>query len=380
MKSSTLEASVAGHENNFNLIRLLAALCVLVSHAYPISLGAQEKEPLLETFGFTLGGLGVITFFSISGYFISASYSRSTSVIDFVLARVLRIFPGLIVVLLLAALLVGPIFTTLSQQDYWSNPVVYQYIWHGIGLKNVLYQLPGVFEGNPYPGINGSIWTLYYEVLLYCVVLVLGSVALLKTRRMVWVLVAYAVIYTAFKLMPAEAVSSMPKTQAFFIWSVPFMVGVMLQCYRQHLRISLGAVLSLLVASAMTHGTSWFLECFMVAWSMLVFYVGGYRNRLLLQYNRLGDYSYGFYIYAFLIQEIIAHCWIGSRPWQSILAATPLAFLMGVLSWYFVEKPAMRSRRWLTPLIESWLEKSPLPLLRCLGRRALPPTPSEAVR
>lgn len=377
MKSSTLEASVAGHENNFNLIRLLAALCVLVSHAYPISLGVQEKEPLLEAFGFTLGGLGVITFFSISGYFICASYSRSTSVIDFVLARLLRIFPGLIVVLLIAALVVGPIFTTLRQQEYWSNPGVYQYIWHGVGLKNLLYQLPGVFESNPYPGINGSIWTLYYEVLLYGVVLVLGSLALLKERRMLIALGVYGMIYAAFKLMPAETVSNMPKTQTFFIWSVPFMVGVMFHCYRQRLRISLGVMIALLVATALSYGTSWFLECFTVAWSALVFYVGGYRSRLLLQYNRLGDYSYGLYIYAFLIQEIIAHYWVGSQPWQSILLATPLAFLMGVISWYCVEKPAIRSRQRLSRLIERWLEESPLPLLPRLGRRSLPPVASK---
>ena len=83
--------SPSGRDNNFNLLRILAAGAVLVSHAYPISLGPGTPEPLYHTLGMTLGTLAVLTFFAISGYFISRSFHSRSSVLDFVVARMLNL-------------------------------------------------------------------------------------------------------------------------------------------------------------------------------------------------------------------------------------------------------------------------------------------------
>ena len=115
---NTLGDLASRRNNNFNLIRMLAATAVLVSHSYPLSQGSTAVEPLSGWLGLSLGELAVITFFCVSGFFISLSRDRAPGLIDFVAARCLRIYPGLTLVLLLSVFLIGPIFTTLSTPEY----------------------------------------------------------------------------------------------------------------------------------------------------------------------------------------------------------------------------------------------------------------------
>lgn len=106
-------------------------------------------------------------------------------------------YPGLLVVLLLSAWVVGPLFTELSLHDYFSAKEVHRYITGNLKLKDIQFQLPGLFQDNPYPGINGSLWTLYYEVLLYAMVFALGVVGCLTRLRRVSVFFA---VYFCFML------------------------------------------------------------------------------------------------------------------------------------------------------------------------------------
>ena len=101
-------------DNNFNLLRMAAATAVLVSHAYPLSLGDGVAEPLLHYLGMDLGTLAVYMFFAISGYFVTQSFHKNSGLIEFCIARIFRIYPALFVALLLTVGLLGPIFTTLG--------------------------------------------------------------------------------------------------------------------------------------------------------------------------------------------------------------------------------------------------------------------------
>ena len=94
-----------GRDNNFNLIRMLAAFGVMVSHAYPLSLGPGTPEPF-EVFlkGDNLGRASVFVFFAISGFFITKSVSYRSSIGAFLLARALRLFPALIVMTIVVSL------------------------------------------------------------------------------------------------------------------------------------------------------------------------------------------------------------------------------------------------------------------------------------
>src|SRR4029077_12307996 len=112
----------------FNLCRMLAATAVLISHAYVLSLGPGTTEPLTNFLGMSLGELAVVTFFVISGFFVSQSFDRKRSFVDFWVARVLRIYPALMLVLLLTVFVLGPFFTTVSITSYCSDPVTLAYL------------------------------------------------------------------------------------------------------------------------------------------------------------------------------------------------------------------------------------------------------------
>ena len=145
---------------------LLAALAVLASHAVPISYGSNAKELLFRLSGgqATFGSLAVTVFFIVSGYLITGSYVGRPNPLRFVWARALRLLPGLIVVVLALAFAVGPLLSTVPAREYFSSASLVRFVFINLSMANFWGYLPGVFEHNPYRGVNGSLWTLHYEV------------------------------------------------------------------------------------------------------------------------------------------------------------------------------------------------------------------------
>ncbi|MGA3679816.1 acyltransferase family protein [Pseudomonas graminis] len=351
---NTLGNLASRRNNNFNLIRMLAATAVLISHSYPLALGHDAVEPLSDWIGLSLGELAVITFFCVSGFFISLSRDRAGSTVDFFTARFLRIYPGLTLVLLLSAFLIGPLFTTLSASEYFRSGETYGYLTHNLTLFSMKFQLPGVFENTPWPGINGSLWTLFYEVALYILVGALGALAFFSEgRKFAGFLLCYAALYVAFKclMLSSALLNDFHRAEFFFRWSLPFVLGMSFYRYRHHIAHRFIGFLPSAVLAACTWHTPYFFECFTVAWTYLIFYLGFATHPVVDRYNQLGDYSYGVYIYAFPIQEILAHLLKGIGPASMMFLAFPLALVAAVFSWHFIEKPAMAWRRGLTTVL-----------------------------
>jgi peptidoglycan/LPS O-acetylase OafA/YrhL len=132
-------------DNNFDFLRQFAAFCVIVGHS----------QSLVSTFG-------VQIFFAVSGFLVTESWLRGPKIGSFLKKRTSRIFPGLMVCILLTALVMGPLLTRLPVGEYFDHPGTLLY------LKNIflspVYFLPGLFEGNTYPNaVNGSLWSLPVE-------------------------------------------------------------------------------------------------------------------------------------------------------------------------------------------------------------------------
>ena len=160
---------------------MIAATAVLVSHAWPLSLGPQAAAPLEHVLGtISLGSTAVAIFFGLSGYFITASFQNSRGDrMVFIQARLLRLFPALAVVAVVTVVVAGVALTTAPAWQYWPSAV--KYVLRTLSLALPMQPLPGVFEDNPFgPAVNGSLWTLFYEFLCYMGVLALGIVGLLR--------------------------------------------------------------------------------------------------------------------------------------------------------------------------------------------------------
>ncbi len=337
-----LLADVAqGRDNNFNLIRFVAATAVLVSHAWPIGLGIGTQQPLKALTGHTLGGIAVFVFFAASGFFIAASFSRSRSSERFLLARTMRLFPGLVVSLLLVGLVMGPLVSDLAPGAYFTSPETFTFLLRNAALALPQYTLPGVFEANPYPTVEGSIWTLIHEVACYMLIFMAGVTGLLWRRgAMTLVLLAYAVLWILPDIFDLHVPGRLAATREL---SLPFVMGTALWIWRDRVVLSLWGIAGLCALAWAGYGTLAGFPLLMAALTYGMFWCAYVPGGAIRSFNRLGDYSYGMYIYAFPLQGLAV--WLAGGgamdPWVNIALALPMTLICAVASWHLVERPAL---------------------------------------
>lgn len=341
---------VSGRDNNLNLIRMLAASAVIVSHAFPLTMGEGSLAPQYEQIRHGLGTYAVATFFCISGFLIARSYETGRSLWHWLAARALRLLPGLAVMLLLTVLVLGPLVTT--DPGYWKQMATWTYLPRNLTLAFLQYPLPGVFEANPYgPPINGSLWTLFYEVACWAGVLIVGLMGLLRRPQAFAVLVAIFVIaYLALEVFP---MTGRIDRLAQLGW--PFLLGMMGWVYRDKILVDwrIGAALWLLalVAQVTFVGEAAFVLALSYSVMWLAFVPGGAIRR----YNNVGDYSYGTYIYAFPIQQLMVHLVPGQTPLMNMALAFPATLVLAYLSWNVVEERSMRLAKPLAAALDARL-------------------------
>jgi peptidoglycan/LPS O-acetylase OafA/YrhL len=345
-------------QNNFNLIRAGAAIAVLVSHAYPISEGPKEREPLEAFLGTTLGGLAVLVFFIVSGYFISQSSVRSKTQYDFWTARFLRIYPGLLIALSVTVVFVGIAVTSLPPREYFSAAETLTYVPKGLSLLWIQYELPGTFGDNPFSGVvNGSLWTLFYEALCYLMLSSLHPLRILHSEKRAaafFLLFLFCYSVVKFALMESSAFDS--RTPAFkFLGHLldltpAFVLGMAYYVYRDRIPVNLISCLVLAIGSAAAYSSPVFREVFLIFISFLVFYVGFKTLKFMYFYNIFGDYSYGIYIYAFPMEQLGAYLLPGISPIGVIMLAGPATIAASIASWHWIERPALRLRALLASI------------------------------
>jgi peptidoglycan/LPS O-acetylase OafA/YrhL len=313
-------------DNNFNALRFWAATAVVWAHSYPLSAGQPDPLDVLTGHQADIGAIAVAAFFAISGYLITQSYQRTQSPIRYSWARSLRIFPALIVVLFLTAFLLGPVVTQLPLREYFSDRHTYTYILKNIPVFQNQYNLPGVFAENPYPdSVNGSLWTLPPEFRCYVIILAIGMLSLLRVSV---ILTTMALAIIAGKLAGTE-------------WRLTlcFLSGSLFLLSGARPSKALSGICAVVLVGSIFVGM--FKLALATAGAYLVLSCGlaGFK----IPYpSRYGDLSYGIYIYAFPVQQTLAHL-LGPVPWIIGLAISlPIIFVLAGLSWRLIEAPALK--------------------------------------
>jgi len=360
--TTTLSEAAIGRNNNYNLIRMLAAVAVLFSHSFVLATGSRNAEPLRLSLGITWGDMAVDAFFITSGLLVTASLLSRRRVIDFVWARALRIFPALWVMLLLTTLVLGAYFTAESSLDYLRA----QRTWHYLVKNALLFRgiqddLPGLFSSNPAPyAVNGSLWTLPIELSMYASLLV------------VWILAQLAGIYrlTAFKtatLGITLAAGGIYLFDGFYFqyennWPrlyFMFFSGAVLYVFRDHIRLSREAfwLLSLALGLSALERTLFFFVFNATSAYLLIYIAYGFEGHLRT-YNKVGDYSYGTYIYAFPIQQAVAAAIPGISVFALLIISGSLTLTLAVASWHALESRALRLKGFCAEATRRWLRLS----------------------
>jgi peptidoglycan/LPS O-acetylase OafA/YrhL len=390
----TLErASEIGRSgNNFDLLRLLAALAVLYTHSFDLTL---TDEPFPNGTGLSASTIGVLVFFSISGFLVARSWDYDPRPVSYAVKRGLRLLPALVVCLVLTAVVLGPLVTSLSTSEYIESPQTHGYVV----LNSWMWTydaLPGVFEDNAFPtSVNGSLWTLPVEVKAYLLIGVVGLLGLLRGRRRV-LLVAIAA-YLALLIVPGvrhalplgdRVVALMTNLQggsttlreahdgALLAWAqlaAAFAIGMTLYALRRWipLRWDLAALAFAVWLGTVAIGetTAQHAAVWLIPYLVLVL---AYRTHGLVRLpSRFGDYSYGIYIYAFVVQQSLLHWFPISSGWTLFFLAVPITFVLAVLSWHVIEARALSLKTRLARPLDRAVDAAP----RAAQREALQPVP-----
>lgn len=339
----------SGRENNFDLLRFIAATLVIFSHSFLLTgtYSVGKYAHIMQRLD--LGGFGVDVFFAISGYLITKSLFRQPTLNSFVWARFLRIFPGLLGSAIFCAFVIGPICTTLPLKDYFSNKTVYAFIYQLTTLHNYGNYLPATFEQNPYPGsMNSPIWTLPAELLMYLGILLCGVLLLIWKRyfkALIMTLPVLVIVGLYFKGMHYSA------DYMIFVHSFAtiFLLGAVCYLLSNKMVLSLPVLLGLftlwLILSNFKIPVFFYPR--LVVYSFYVMLVYGilffaYHPKLQVKsFHKLGDYSYGIYIYAFPIQQLLVLKVGLLNPFIHFICSFPLSLIVAALSWHFIEKPIL---------------------------------------
>jgi len=340
----TLGTRDSGRDNNLNLLRFCAASLVVFSHSYPLS-GHLAAEPLAKaTRIFDFASIAVIVFFAISGYLVARSLDRSRNLATFARARALRILPAYVAATFYAAFVIGPWATALPIAEYLADPRTWIYVRETLLFVGI-DRLPGVFADNPYPlAINGSLWTLWLEVFCYAALAIAG---VLGALRRPWLALALAVALFALGEYSPAVVAWMPRGDAFLGPRLggTFVAGALAYAWRDRIPLSPWIALAALMVGVALLDTR--IEVYTlygaVVYATLVL---AYHPALdVPAFRRLGDYSYGIYVYAYPTQQAIASALGPMPPLLLFGLAFPAIFALAFASWHAIERPALQFKR-----------------------------------
>ena len=250
----------------------------------------------------------MVIFFSISGYLITASWNRKRDPFSYLIARALRIFPGLVLLVLVTVFVLGPLMTTSSTGEYFDLPRTWSYL-SNIWLRPQ-YDLPGVFIDIPYPNaVNGSLWTLPAEFFCYLVVPLL----------VVWPRRLRPLTVAAFLVVSLGSVPSPPSSPRWSTGrasrtrracgcsspaaacSVSRWTGGVRVFFRADVAVALVSLYAVFIAvvAGKTLWVSW------VALPYAVLVIGLASTPVVRRAARYGDMSYGLYLWAFPVQQVL---------------------------------------------------------------------------
>lgn len=326
---TNLDEKINTHSTNIDVLRFLAAVSVIFSHSYPLT---QNRTDILgrisEKNNLGFGGLAVAIFFFISGLYVTKSLEKSDSIVKFMIKRVKRIFPQMIVLTLCTAFILGPIVTTLTIKKYFSDPQTYRYLLNAVLIP--IHDLPGVFVDNPYLStVNGALWTMPLEFACYIVLALAAWLSKkIKKNRKVLDIALFVIIsigcIASFYIMKSTTIMSISRPV------VCFFAGVLFFDFKE--RIPLNPIIGITCVALMLLLLP--SRIFLIIFIALFPYAIASVTLGLPQIRHLPDIcsaSYEMYLVGFPIQQTLVYVFRNMTPVMNFVSAVFIDMILGYI-------------------------------------------------
>lgn len=334
-------------ENNFNLLRFGAAIAVLISHSFVLTTGNLDKEPLHKWLNTTPGSIAVDVFFVTSGFLVTRSLLERRNLYEFLRARLLRIYPALFVMVALTVLVLGVSLTTLPVAEFLRSPWTMRFVEKNATLfTSFAPSLPGVFKNNPYKdAVNSSLWSMPFELHMYLILggIWLSSLAFGRNHQRIFGAAAVGLmLISGFEYAThVLGIGNQPPSNLEHLMFM-FFTGATYYLFREYVALTLtGFWMIAVIVLVSTLNKTGFALTYAFSVAYLVLFLAYVPGGLIHRYNRFGDYSYGIYIYAFPVQQVLVCAIPGISTAAMIAFALPITLILAVLSWHLIEKRAL---------------------------------------
>lgn len=330
---ATLAQVLKRNNNNFDLVRLIASLMVVFSHSFDLFESGNFHDPLKVLSGTSSGTLAVRIFFFLSGLFIAGSF-LNTSRLSFIAHRIFRIWPALIICVFLSVFVLGSLATTLPFPDYISAAGTWKFLFSEMFLYHVTtHFLPGVQFPNYFVyAINGSLWTLPYEVRCYFLVFAGGIIGVFGNK--IFMTLVFLLAAADFAWLHLDVPGFLDDTIVLL-----FIAGATVYMYKDVIVMDVRISLLLILLAVLSYSTVFFYLILYAAIMYCVLVIGS--SALFKAFKLPGDYSYGMYIFSFPMQQAIVKLFPQLNAYAGLAVTLPLVGILAVASWHFIENPAI---------------------------------------
>jgi len=323
-------------QNNLDLLRLLFSYQVVYFHCIVLSGAQAHLPPLLDSVDTAVQG-----FFLVSGYLVMGSYERSKTLVAYFAKRARRIYPAYFAVVVVAA--IGLCFASQAGIAEYFGAAWLKYVAANLAFLNfVTPTLPGVFDQNPVAAVNGSLWTIKVEVAFYLAVPILAAL-MRPGRRLPLLILLYVSSYLYFLFFKVLAIRTGHSIYEELGKQLPgqlryFVLGIAMHYYHAQIRKYLGllGLIAIAVACLVDIDGLWFCKPIVLACIIFAIAFGPFLTNI----GRIGDLSYGAYLFHFpIVQLAVSAGFFSTTPRLTVLAIFAIVTVLAYLSWHLLEKP-----------------------------------------
>ena len=338
-----LETQLSNRQNQFNLVRLILAFMVCIDHSGLITSGIEALITPLNLFDLSSGTLAVNGFFVLSGILIARSLAERGVSLSYFMSRLLRLYPALIALVLLAVVVIGPLVST---GPYWTGSHTFNYAIEVLHFGQTKGGPNGFYPTNPIPyEFSPPLWTLRYEFLCYMAAPLFVLLGLQNRERLVLALIGFLGCVLVIAPFTNNHVFDVPAISAILRFSFCFGLGMLIWTGRRFVdgQLSWVVITSVLFLISGLSGIG--VDVTATLWiTAVILYFG---LRLPTRHILKTDLSYGLYIWHYPIMQILLGEF-GIVSWQMLLATTmPIVLCVAWISWTYIERPALHLKRYV---------------------------------